>query len=299
MKRIPLCLVLLAALTAALPLAAQSGHTDWNGWSFDYEVKDGAGIGLRYVTYKGELVLWKASMPVIRVHYQNNACGPYADRINSYNLVPISWCANSLVCQKSYVSGGRTWLEVGVEAHIGNYDLYQVWYLSQDGWMGAHLFSKGLQCNIDHEHHPYWRLDFDINGAPWDQVFVYDNNRPNQGWGPGWMKYTNEINDVKNPATGRVWFVRDNPTAHGVWVFPGAMDGSADSFSTKDAAARLYRYADDEPWPFGPSGHLGYNHNDDIQEKDIVFWYVAHLAHAAAQGPGIWHSAGPWMRIAR
>jgi hypothetical protein len=299
MKRTPFCLFVLALLTASPLLAQYSGHTNWDGWSFDFEVKDGAGIGLRYVLYNGELLLWKASMPVIRVRYAGDVCGPYADQINTYHLKQISWCGNSYVCQRSYTSGGRTWLEVGVEAQIGQYDLYQVWYLSQDGWFGAHLFSKGLQCNIDHVHHPYWRLDFDINGAPLDQVFVFDNNRPDQGWGPGWMKYTNELNDVKKPATGRVWFARDNPTGHGVWIMPGSNDGTSDSFSSLDIGARLYRYADDQPWPFGAWGELGYNHNDGIQEKDIVFWYVAHLAHAAAQGPNVWHSAGPWIHISR
>jgi Copper amine oxidase, enzyme domain len=290
--------ILLLVLLAS-PLFAQSGHTNWNGWSFDWEVKDGAGLGIRNVSYNNELVLWKASMPVIRVHYANNACGPYADRIDTYNLKPISWCNNATVCQKSYVSGGHNMLEIGIEANIGQYDLYQVWYLSQDGWIGAHLFSRGLQCQIDHEHHPYWRMDFDINGFPNDQIFVFDNNRPNQGWGPGWMKFTNERNDVKNPPTGRVWFVRDNPTGHGVWVFPDDANGPADTFSTKDIGARLYHYNEDEPWPFGATGHLGYDNNENIQEQDVVLWSVSHMHHQASQGSTVWHSSGPWMLVHR
>jgi hypothetical protein len=296
--------LLLSVAMLVLPslALAQSGHTDWNGWSFDFEVKDGAGLALRYVSYNNEFVLWKASMPVIRVKYATvggNTCGPYADRIDTYNLVPISWCGNNKVCQKSYTSGGHNMLEIGIEAHIGQYDLYQAWYLSQDGWIGAHLFSRGLQCSIDHDHHPYWRMDFDVNGFPNDQVFVYDNNRPNQGWGPGWMKYTNERDDVKNPPTGRVWFARDNPTSHGVWILPGSDDGSVDGFSTNDVGARLYHGVEDEPWPFGATGQLGYNNNEDIQEKDIVAWYIAHMHHLASQGSGVWHSAGPWMLVHR
>jgi len=294
--------LLVWGMIVSSPVLAQSGHTNWGAWTFDWEVKDGAGIALRNVYYRNELVIWKASMPVIRVHYATvggNTCGPYADQINWYSLIPISWCGNQRVCQQSYVSGGHTMLEVGVEARIGQYDLYQVWYLSQDGWFGAHLFSRGLQCPYDHEHHPYWRIDFDINGFPWDQVFVWDNNRPNQGWGPGWMKYQRELNDLKSPATGRVWFVRDNPTAHGVWIFPGSNDGTSDTFSRLDIGARLYHYNEDQPWPFGAWGELGYDDNEDIQEKDIVFWYVAHMHHPAAQGSAVWHSAGPWMRIYR
>jgi Copper amine oxidase, enzyme domain len=297
-------LVVVALITLGLssPAAAQSGHTNWNGWSFDFEVKDGAGLALRNVSYNGELVLWKASMPVIRVHYEtvgDHTCGPYADRIDTYNLVPIAWCGNNKVCQESYTAGGHQMLEIGVEAKIGQYDLYQVWYLSQDGWIGAHLFSKGLQCAYDHDHHPYWRMDFDVNGFANDQLFVFDNNRPDQGWGQGWLKYTNELNDVKNGGTARAWFVRDNPTTHGVWLLPGSSDGAVDGFSTKDFGGRRYHANEDQPWPFGAPGHLGYADNENIEQQDVVAWYVAHLHHVASQGAGIWHSAGPWMKVQR
>jgi hypothetical protein len=302
MRQRTLCLLAVCLFSVVPLVIAQSGHTNWNGWSFDWEVKDGAGIALRNVSYNNEFVIWKASMPTIRVHYVTvggHTCGPYADRIDTYNLVPISWCGNNKVCQQSYTSGGRNMLELGVEAKIGQYDLYQVWYLSQDGWLGAHLFGRGLQCQFDHDHHPYWRMDLDVNGFASDQVFVYDNNRQDQGWGRGWMKYTNELNDVKNPGTGRVWFVRDNPTGHGVWILPGTNDGTSDGFSTKDEATRLYRYSEDQPWPFGAWGHLGYDNGEGIQEKDVVFWYVAHMHHPAADGASVWHSAGPWMLLRR
>jgi hypothetical protein len=302
MRKTTICFLAMGLFGLVRPVSAQSGHTNWNGWSFDWEVKDGAGLGLRNVSYKNEFVLWKGSMPTIRVKYVTvggQTCGPYADRIDSNNLIPISWCGNNKVCQQSYMSGGHNMLELGVEAKIGQYDLYQVWYLTEDGWIGAHLFARGLQCQLDHGHHAYWRLDFDINGFPSDQVFAYDNNRPDQGWGKGWMKYKQEFNDVKNPGTARVWFVRDSPTGHGAWILPGTHDGTADTFSTKDAAGRLYRSSEDQSWLFGATGHLGYDNAEDIQEKDIVFWYVAHMQHAAAEGGTVWHSAGPWMLLHR
>ena len=58
--------------------------------------------------------------------------------------------------------------------------------------------SRGLSCNTDHVHNPYWRFDFDINGNGMDQVFLHDDGGSDKGWGPGWKKYTNERNDVKN-----------------------------------------------------------------------------------------------------
>jgi Copper amine oxidase, enzyme domain len=279
-------------------LFAHSGHTVWGGWKLDWEVKDDAGIAIRNVTYNNELVIYKASMPVIRVRYTNDACGPYADRINWGNLLDISNCGGNKVCQKSYSANGKNWLELGVLAGIGSYRIYQVWYLSHDGGIRAAMWSRGLQCNVDHDHHPYWRMDFDINGFAADQVFVFDANRGDEGWGTGWHKYTNELNEVKNASTGRVWFVRDNPTGHGMWVIPGP-DGTVDAFSTKDVAPRRYSGVEDEPWPFGASGHLGYDNGEDIQEKDVVLWYVAHLHHHAAEGSEQWHWAGPWLNVAR
>jgi hypothetical protein len=293
-------LVLLVLLSGfATTARAQSGHTNWNGWSFDWEVKDGSGLAIRNVTYNGEYVIYKTSMPVIRVRYDNDDCGPYADRIYWESLVPISNCNDSKVCQQGYTAGGHNMLELGIYARIGSYHLYQAYYFSEDGWMGTYLWSKGLQCNTDHIHHPYWRMDFDINGYLNDQIFVFDNNRGNEGWGPGWHKYTTEQNDVKNPATGRVWFVRDNPTGHGAWILPGSNDGTADGFSSIDMGGRIYHYNEDEPWPFGAGGELGYSNGESVEEKDIVFWYVAHLHHAAAQGGDQWHSAGPWVKVQR
>jgi hypothetical protein len=54
-----------------------------------------------------------------------------------------------------------------------------------------------------------------------DQVLAYDDGRPDNGWGPGWRKYTNERNDVKSSADHRTWFVRDQLNGHGVLMLPG------------------------------------------------------------------------------
>ncbi|MEZ4622886.1 MAG: hypothetical protein R2867_46330 [Caldilineaceae bacterium] len=49
----------------------------------------------------------------------------------------------------SFTLDGRTWLELGIRAIIGNYDIYQSYYLSTDGILDSHIFSRGLQCNAD------------------------------------------------------------------------------------------------------------------------------------------------------
>ena len=136
---------------------AQSGHTVWGNWSFDWEVSGNTGLGIRQVFFSNKKLLWKANMPVIRVRYDNDVCGPYQDRINWGSLVEISNCGNNKICQQSFTdSNGRDWLRLGVLARIGQYRLNQVWFFREDGWIYARLSSKGLQCQVDHDHHAYW-----------------------------------------------------------------------------------------------------------------------------------------------
>ena len=94
--------VLLLARSAVAQSSGTSGHRDWQGWSFDYEVSgDYDGLSLSSVTYQGRTILSKASFPVMRVFYDNDVCGPYADRLGG-TLTPEAgpttpwWCsANS------------------------------------------------------------------------------------------------------------------------------------------------------------------------------------------------------------
>ena len=171
-------------------------------WSLDWEVKDDTGLALRNVVFDHEKVLAKASMPVVRVKYDKERhwwnpfslggsreatgrCGPFQDRLSWTNIIPIVDCGDQKVCVQTYQHNGVKWLELGVYARIGEYHIYQVWYLSQDGEIHPIAHSRGLSCNTNHVHHPYWRLDFDIDGNGLDQVFRYDMNAPDTGWGPG------------------------------------------------------------------------------------------------------------------
>jgi hypothetical protein len=184
---------------------------------------------------------------------------------------------------------------------IGEYRIYQGWLFSEDGEMRPIVESRGLSCKTNHIHHPYWRLHFAIKRSVNEQVFVYDDSRTTQdeGWGPGWHQYTYEQDDVKN-ANHRVWFVRDSVTGHGgVWVIPGQDDGIRDGFSNRDVSVRRYHEEEDVPWPFGADGDLDYNEKEEIYRKDIVFWYIAHLPHPAVDGPAVWHTAGPILRVQR
>jgi len=311
--------LILVPLVHAQP---RSGHINWQQWSFDWEVRVDTGLALRDVSFDGKTVLNKASMPVIRVKYvkewpiwhpyswwplrklsftrQGGKCGPFQDRISWGRIKKQAGCSNQKVCVESFFSSGIEWLEIGVFAEIGEYDIYQTWYLSADGQLNAIVQSGGLSCHTDHDHHVYWRFDFAVNGKLNDQVFVFDSGAPDSGWGPGWTKYTSELDAEKNPTGNTRWFIRDHVSGDGVWVLPGPDDGTADFFSDRDVSPRLFKPSEDESWGFGSRGDLGYEEGENIQETDIVFWYVGHLSHLVSDGPYPASAfVGPTLRVHR
>jgi hypothetical protein len=180
-------------------------------------------------------------------------------------------------------------LELGGYARIGGYHIYQAWYFSDQRFIMARLFSRGLSCNMDHDHHAYWRFDVDASGAADDQITIADAT--------GNALYVVEQNDTKDPSGTKRWFVKDQPTGKGLWIIPGSADGVADKFSTKDAGARQYHTAEDEDWRFGARGHLGYDDGESVDRQDVVLWYVTHMHHVAAAGAGTWHSTGPNLYV--
>ncbi len=342
---------------------SQSGHVNWgNGhWDFDYSVSDSEGLSLLNGSFRGFRIIGKFSMPVIRVKYQTDGgwhdwrrpfgwgAGPYADQLRwklggTHGLQRISNRGNEYVAIYEFLVNGVRWLEMAIYARIGAYHIYQTWYLSEEGALQPHVWSKGLTINMDHDHHPYWRLDFDIDGPDHNRVWRFDADR-------GWRFYPREANDAKettitlpNPphqcdkirervadlrdqiqgATGSLlhglagkltqalnelarcegrvatqtnWYVRNERTFNGAWVVPGE-DGAPDGFSGIDMAVRLYRPDQDVGWPFGVNG-IGFSKGEPVDDNDIVFWYVAHMHHHAAEGGDAWHGAGPtiWVNV--
>jgi hypothetical protein len=117
MTRIWLGLVMMVGMVASSGLSfaeTHSEHVNWGKWSFDWEVRDNTGLAIRNVTYRDELVLAKASMPVVRVKYvkeqvwwnpftwfgsraESGRCGPFQDRLRWQDLVPPA-----SVCRRKY-----------------------------------------------------------------------------------------------------------------------------------------------------------------------------------------------------
>ena len=152
---------------------------------------------------------------------------------------------------------------------------------------------------IDHGHHAYWQLDFDMDGAPTDELFLHHASFADLGYGPGWFRYSNEFDSRWDPAQNPTWFARDAQTLLGAFIQPSTADEPHDAFSDKNAGIRRYHGDEVGPWQFGASGHLGFNDGENVVSQDDVLWYVGHLYHLAAEGPDHYHAVGPIIRVSR
>ncbi|MDQ3666534.1 MAG: hypothetical protein M3410_08130 [Acidobacteriota bacterium] len=220
--------------------------------------------------------------------------GPYRDQIywqptkalpsvldrNTYGLVKTAETNNEYVGLVEFTQGGVRWLRINVYARVGAYHILQEWYLSETGTIRPRVGSKGVAINMEHTHHPYWRLDFDIDGPEDNRVYVVSNN--------DWFFYSNEINDTKNMEANKTWIIRNERTGNQIWVFP-TTDAGADGFSTMNVAVRRYHPSEEtNPWPFD-KGELGFHENEDVSNADVVFWYIGHLFHRSGDHDDHFH----------
>jgi Cu2+-containing amine oxidase len=281
---------------------SESGFVTWPNantplWRFAYTLADSPdaeGIAISDAHFRGRKVLYKGSLPSLRVQY-NSSCGPYKDPLTYDNAHAIS--GSNRVKVYTVVSGGLSGVSVESFHTIGAYKLTVRWTFWADGRITPRLYSAGLQCNVDHRHHPYWRFDFDIEGAANDTVFEYNSSTPDLGWGPGWHVKHSEITRVKNPATQRSWAVMDVSTMRGYHVIPGSNDGFADAFAPRDLFVMRYHGPEDRHGQQGSAvddGLAAYINGEVVEKADVVLWYCAHLGHhAEAEHADEWHSCGP------
>lgn len=270
-----------------------AADVDWEGWTFNYSTNDNSsGLVLNDVEFGGSKILDKVSMPVIRVQYQQDRCGPYADILNSYALrpatqgAPDSACNGRSQCTRTYTQNGEKMLEVGSNWQIGEYQIYQTYYFSENGYFDSRVYSRGLQCLVDHAHHAHWLFDFDLGDADNDVVIRADGTSP-----------STEFNDLRS--TSERWRIRDKVSGSIVSLIPSDDDGQPDDFSAVDLAVRTWQRNEVGRWRLGARGEIGDNYlnGQSVDGEDIVLWYVSHLPHSASEGAGIWHASGPRVQV--
>lgn len=284
-------LLLAPALWGGQAIAAD---VEWEGWSFDYSTNsNSSGLVLKSVDYNNKRILDKVSMPVMRVEYDNDRCGPYADILSSSRLraansgAPNAACNNQSVCSRTFTQNGESMLEVGANWQIGEYQIYQTYYFSANGTMDSRVYSRGLQCQVNHRHHAHWMFDFDIGDRENDRILRGDND-------PQLV----EFNDLTSQTA--FWTIEDTESGDKVRLIPSNDDGSPDNFSKWDAAGRSFKSTEVGRWSKGARGEIGNNWMspaENIDGQDLVMWYVSHLPHASSEGSSIWHASGPRVEV--
>ncbi|MEM7341132.1 MAG: hypothetical protein AAF467_20915 [Actinomycetota bacterium] len=258
------------------------------GWSYDVEVSGSRfdGLALNNVTYEGTKIFERISLPTMNVFYQNNACGPYVDRLGGSSYTgPFG---------EEFTQNGVRWRSIGITDQIGNYVITMIYYLGENGEFDAHMFSRGLQCNIWHEHLPFWRMDIDLAGQDNDQVL--------RATGGGSQVESREFSLAATAAQNHGWEVRDSVTGDrltiafddGTFSLPGTVIPET-QYAQNMVYGRQYR-SNETTWQGGATRNTLFGANNETI-TDLVLWYSGYMPHAPEEGPDLWHSTGIRMQV--
>lgn len=275
---------------------------------------DGSGLELRYVRYKKHMVLYRAHIPILNVKYDPGGCGgsSLSYRDGQKFLAPFV-VDTVLASGPEYALTNKpvhTSLEWPGQPDKGKFEGVAVqklddclvltthipfgWYRYVHSWSffpngtiharyGFSFSDENMYCaNKPHDHHAYFRFDFDIDGSP-DDV-IEEHNPKKKAWNP--LKV--ETSRKRDKAMQRKWRVRDKKNDRGYEIVPGAHDGVATPFAVADVWA--LRYHPKELDDGGADGsaepnqaHLDkYLNKESIDGQDVVLWYRAGTRHAAA-----------------
>jgi hypothetical protein len=284
--------------------------------------RDGSGVELRSVSYRGKRVLRRAHVPILNVRYGGNACGPYRDWQNEESRFQAEGAAVApgfRLCDEpatTILESGRDRgnfagvavfvdgqeVELVSELEAGWYRYVSRWRLHANGTIrprfGFGAVRNSCVCEA-HHHHAYWRLNFDIAGAG-DDVVLEHNDPPLPGRSDNWHTLRHEVRRKRNPGRNRRWRVKNQGSQEGYVITPGGDDGEADSYGVGDFWALRQRpgQIDDYPIPDTRAHIDRFVNGESIVGTDVVVWYVGHFKHDVAHehDDGGSHIVGPTLR---
>jgi hypothetical protein len=290
---------------------------------------NGSGVELRYVDYRGKRVLYRAHVPILNVKYDGDACGPFRDWQNEEGMIHADGAdilpgfrlcptpaqtildtgsdTGSFLGTAIYVQGQEVVIVSEMEADWYRY--VSRWGLHADGTIrprfGFSAVSGSCVCNR-HHHHPYWRLDFDIQTPGNNRVREF--NDPSLFGSSNWHDKTFEIRRPRDPARHRKWRIENTATGDAYEVIPGPDDGVATAspdwpYPKGDLWILRYRSTeiDDGSVAIGPPYEAQLDNwltGEPILNQDVVIWYAAHFTHDTAhEPPGVHgHIVGPDLK---
>lgn len=260
----------------------------------------GSAIEVRDVLYKGKKVLGRGHTPILNVKYNGNTCGPYRDWQNSENpfqAVGTDPVPGVRACtqppQTIIESGSDSGSFKGVAYYVGASDVLFMteltagWYRYVAEWrfhddgriqprFGFGAVNNTCVCYA-HNHHAYFRFDFDIGTAADNAVSIV-----NQG---GVTPLATETWGRRDLLGNWRLLVQNNQTRDGYQIVPGPHDGTADVYAVGDWWALRGKGTaeldDGRSFGSGPTEIYltPFVNGESIQGQDVVVWYGVHFLH--------------------
>jgi hypothetical protein len=297
-----------------------SWPTDAPVWQFcwlrpnDSSGTNGSGLEIRNVYYNGHEVMKRGHVPMLNVQYTQTSCGCNCYR--DWEDQQDSFIADNIITPHVYAEPTQpvqTVCDVGGGADVcspgqpncfdgvaaeklidrlilttqfaaGWYRYTMKWRFYIDGRIelafGFSAVSAGC-VSCTHKHHAYWRLDFDIDGAP---NIVTEGPAPTAGRPgprPRIVALPTETMRLRN-YPGISWSVTDPAAQRGYRLVPGVESSlPADTFSKGDLWALKYKANEIDdgqglltcPVSFAPWL------NGESLDGDVVLWYRSGWLH--------------------
>ena len=282
-----------------------------------------SGLELRDVFYKGKKVLARAHAPILNVHYENDACGPYRDwqwqegqfvahgrDVPGMTTCTTSGCSGVRAARSApesivddghdngnfrgiayYIDGQSVTLVSEMQA--GWYRYISYWILDSDGSIHPRFGFGGVSnsciCNV-HFHNVYWRFDFDLVTASNNQLYQVNGGTPT----------LQTVEARQNNAAGRSWQVENSSSGETYAILPAVGDSPADAYAKGDVWLLVGKGAaelDD-----GVNCTQGCDTSIQIDNflgesftaaSDVVFWYGSHFIHDVTHQEGYGRITGP------
>ena len=272
---------------------------------------DGSGLEIRDVRYKGRMVLFQAHAPILNVVYDQspcqyfNFCGfPGRSYRDANNIVqgfdnttrpPTTVCDHPGFDSGNFfgvvVDNGPTALTLTTQTMVGWYRYTETWTFRPDGTIEPRIGFTAVTApctSCNHDHHGYFRFDFDIDGNLDDVVEALMPSAP----APVWRL----LGESSVPRLGALkWRIRDLKTARAYQIIAGPNDGVADQWAVADIWALRFHgnELDDGGGGFfrGDFAHLNdFVNGEALNGQDVVVWYRVGARHT---GFPVCDMAGP------
>jgi len=282
----------------------KGGETIWSFLAIRPAASSGtraSGLELRDVFYRGKKVLARAHAPILNVHYDGDACGPYRD---------WQWQEGNFVARgRDVLSGVRALtappetildndadngsfrglayyanedtVTLASEMEAGWYRYISYWIFGDNGTIKPRFGFDGVSdsciCAI-HHHNVYWRFDFDVVTPQNNQISLVSGGTP--------QVQTAEARQLRSP--GQTWLVRNTVSGEAYSIVPGLHDGTADSYAKGDLWLLLFKTGAelDDGVNCTSCGSTTSIQIDNFvgpealtSASNVVVWYGAHFDH--------------------